>query len=61
MEHIIFLYIFFTGCISASWLYDAKDPFVVKFSCILCGLINGWLMTPVIIGRVIKQIYKGWL
>jgi hypothetical protein len=58
MEHIIFLYVFFTGCVYASWLFDTKDHFIVKFMCVCCGFVNGWIVTPILIGRVIKQIYK---
>lgn len=30
MEAIIFLYVFFTGLIYASWLYDTKDAVMAK-------------------------------
>jgi len=58
MEHIIFLYIFFTGCVYTSWLWDTTDPFWLKFINICFGFINGWYVTPIIIGRAIAQIYK---
>lgn len=58
METIIFLYMFFTGLVFASWSYDAKDVFLLKFLTICCAFANGWYMTPILIGRAIKQIYK---
>ena len=58
MEHIIFLYFFFTGCVYASWLWDTENPFVVNFIATFFGCAVGWFMTPCLIGRVIKQIYK---
>jgi hypothetical protein len=58
MEYIIFLYIFFTGCIYTSWLWDLKEPFWFNFLNIFIGFVNGWYITPILIGRVIKQIYK---
>jgi hypothetical protein len=59
MKYIIFLYVFFTGCVYTSWLWDTKDTFGIKIFNILFGFINGWYVTPILIGRVIKQIYKG--
>ena len=32
---IIFLYLFFTGCVYTAWLWDLKDPFWLKFLNIL--------------------------
>ena len=58
MEHIIFLYVFFTGCVYTSWLWDAKDHFWFKFMNICFGFIYGWIITPILIGRTIKQVYK---
>ena len=58
MEYIIFLYVFFTGCVYTSWLWDLKDSFWLKLLNILFGFINGWYITPILIGRAIKQIYK---
>jgi hypothetical protein len=58
MEHIIFLYFFFTGCVYASWLWDTEDPFVVRLIKFVFGFIAGWFIIPILIGRVIKQIYK---
>ncbi len=58
MEHIIFLYVFFTGCVYTSWLWDTKDHFWFKFMNICFGFINGWYITPILIGRAIKQVYK---
>ena len=58
MEHIIFLYFFFTGCVYASWMWDTEDPFVVNLIKVFWGLAGGWFITPVLIGRAIKQIYK---
>jgi hypothetical protein len=58
MKYIIFLYVFFTGCVYTSWLWDLKDPFLIKLFNILLGFINGWYIAPILIGRAIKQIYK---
>ena len=58
MEHNIFLYVFFTGCVYTSWLWDTKDHFLWKLMTICFGFANGWYGTPILIGRVIKQIYK---
>ena len=59
MEHIVFLYVFFTGCIFTSWLDEKIDTFFDTVLNILCGFIGGWLITPILIGKAIKQIYKG--
>lgn len=58
MECIIFLYIFFTGCVHTSCMWDTTDPFGVKFMNICFGFVTGWFITPILIGRVIRQIYK---
>jgi len=58
MECIIFLYVFFTGCVHTSWLWDTTNTFWVKFMDILFGFVVGWFMTPILIGRAIKQFYK---
>ena len=58
MEHVIFLYVFFTGCVYTSWMRDTKDTFGIKILNILFGFINGWYVTPILIGRAIKQVYK---
>lgn len=58
MEHIIFLYVFFTGCVYTSWIWDLKDPFWLKLMNIYFGFVVGWFLTPILIGRAIKQIYK---
>ena len=58
MEHIIILYVFFTGCVYTSWLWDTTDPILVKFIGICYGFVEGWFMTPILIGRAIKQFYK---
>lgn len=59
MENIVFLYVFFTGCILTSWLRETTDTFFDTVFNILCGFITGWLITPILIGRAIKKIYKG--
>ena len=59
MEHVLFLYVFFTGCVYTSYLWDTTDTFWLKFMSICVGFINGWYMTPILIGRMIAQIYKG--
>ena len=58
MEYIIYLYIFFTGLVYASWMWETKDHFFLKFLGICIGFIYGWFATPLLIGRAIKQIYK---
>jgi len=58
MEHIIFLYVFFTGCVYTSWMWDLKDNIWLKVLTISFGFTMGWLVTPVLIGRAIKQVYK---
>ena len=58
MEHIIFLYVFFTGCVYTSWMWDTKEPFWVNCIEICVGFATGWFMTPILIGRAIKQFYK---
>jgi hypothetical protein len=57
METII-LYILFTGCIYASWLYDISDKWWINAMNIVFGLMNGWYVAPILIGRVIRQFYK---
>lgn len=57
-EIIIFLYVFFTGCVYTSWMLDTTDPFWLKFMNICFGFTTGWFATPILIGRAIKQIYK---
>lgn len=56
MEKIIFLYIFFNGCVYTAWLWDTKAHFVEKFIITIFGFAMGWLVTPIIIGRVLKWI-----
>ena len=59
MEYIIFLYVFFTGCVYTSWMWDKTNHYVWKFMNIWIGFTTGWFVTPILIGRAIKQIYKG--
>lgn len=59
MENIVFLYVFFTGCIFTSWLSDKTDTFFDRVFNILGGFIVGWLITPILIGRAIKKIEYG--
>lgn len=56
MEHIVFLYIFFNGCVFTSWLWDTKVHFVEKFITAIFGFVMGWFITPILIGRVLKRI-----
>jgi len=58
VEIIIFLYVFFTGCVYTSWMWDKKYGFVINFLNIFFGFINGWYITPILIGRTIRKIYK---
>ena len=55
---IIFLYVFFTGGIYTAWIWDTTDPFWLMFMNICFGFINGWYVTPIIIGMAIKKIYN---
>ena len=59
MENIVFLYVFFTGCICTSWLCETTDTFFDTVFKILCGFLAGWLITPILIGRAIKKIDYG--
>ena len=56
MEYIIFLYIFFTGCVSTAYVWETTDIFCFKLMNILFGFITGWFVAPILIGRAIKQI-----
>lgn len=58
MELIIFLYVFFTGCVYTSWLWDTTDHFSLKFLNICFGFLYGWFVTPILIGRAISKIYN---
>ena len=58
MEKFIFMYVFFTGCIYTSWMWDLKDNIYLKVFNIIFGFTLGWFVTPILIGRAIKQIYK---
>jgi len=58
MEHIIFLYMFFTGCVYTSWVWDSEDFIWLKVLNIIFGFSLGWFVTPILIGRAIKQFYK---
>jgi hypothetical protein len=55
-ENIIFLYVFFTGCVFTSWMWDSIDNIWFKVLNIVFGFLCGWLATPILIGRAIKQI-----
>ena len=59
MENIVFLYVFFTGCIFTSWLCEKTDTFFDRVLNIFCGFFAGWLATPILIGRTIKKIDYG--
>lgn len=58
MEYIILLYVFFTGCVYTSWAWNLKDSIWIKFFVLFIGFTLGWFITPILIGRVLKQIYK---
>ena len=58
MEYIVFLYVFFTGCILTSWVWKKTDTFFDNLLNISFGFTCGWFATPILIGRAIKQIYK---
>lgn len=55
---IILLYVFFSGLIYISWMYDSKDSIAIIFFNVIFGFICGWFVTPIIIGRAFAQIYK---
>ena len=56
---IIILYTFVSGGIYTSWLWDTKDPLINKLLNILCGFMNGWYITPFLIGKALAKIYDG--
>lgn len=53
------LYCVVAGLIYASWLYDVNASNFVNVLNIGFGLLFGWIVTPILIGRTIAQIYKG--
>ncbi len=56
METFI-LYFIVAGVIYASWLWEEENP-CYNLVNILFGLIYGWIITPILIGRALKQVYK---
>ena len=56
MENIVFLYVFFTGCVYTSWLWETTNNFFDKILNILFGFINGWYITPILIGKVMAHL-----
>lgn len=58
MEHITFWYVFFTGCVYTSFMYDFKENIWLKVLTIIIGFLLGWFATPILIGRAIKRFYK---
>ena len=58
MKELLILYVFFTGCVYTSWIWELKDNIWLKVLTISFGFTLGWLMTPVLIGGAIKKIYK---
>lgn len=54
MENIVFLYVFFTGCIYTSYMWDSKGDILLKVLTITFGFFWGWFMTPILIGRALK-------
>ena len=55
---IVLLYIFFSGLVYISWMYDSKDSIAIYIINVAFGFICGWFITPILIGRAIAQIYK---
>ena len=55
---LIILYIFFTGLIYVSYIWDSKDSTLDYVLNTIVGFIVGWFIIPILIGRVIKKIYK---
>ena len=58
MENIVFLYVFFTGCIYTSFMWDSKEGILLKVLTTILGFSLGWFATPILIGRAINKIYK---
>ena len=54
---IFILYFIVAGVIYASWLWD-EEEYRFNWINVPFGLIYGWIIVPILIGRVIKQIYK---
>ena len=54
---IFILYFIVAGVIYASWLWDEKESWFNWIN-VPFGLIYGWIITPILIGRALKQIYK---
>lgn len=55
MENIVFLYVFFTGCIFTSFMWDSKEDILLKVITVVLGFLFGWFATPILIGRVINK------
>ena len=55
---LIVLYIFFTGLIYVSWRLNSEDPIWRTVLYTFFGFILGWIVTPILIGRAIRKIYK---
>ena len=55
---IVLLYVFFSGLIYISWMYDSKDSIAIYIINVIFGFTCGWFITPILIGRAIAQIYK---
>lgn len=55
---IVLLYIFFSGLVYISWMYDPKDSWAIIVLNVFFGFTCGWFVTPILIGRAIAQVYK---
>lgn len=55
---IVLLYVFFSGLVYISWMYDSKDSLAIKIINVFFGFTCGWFVTPILIGRTIAQICK---
>ena len=58
MNELIILYCFVSGLIYASWLYDSKEDMLSILLCTIFAMFSGWFVTPILIGRALKKIYK---
>ena len=55
---IFVLYFIVAGVIYASWLWDEEESWCNWIN-VPFGLIHGWIITPILIGRALTKIYKG--
>lgn len=56
---IILLYMFVSGIIYISWLWNTEYSLMDKLMTIMFGFMGGWLITPILIGQALAKIYDG--